>query len=175
VQAYLAVRSRALLRLEEALAAGFVPAGDVLARLEDIGVAERAAAQALGVEWGRYTRIRQEVGRLLGAQRRHDDARVLAAELARTRDDLAAQLARVRDQASREFLAAQIETLERKLGELEQERTLPAAEVEQLALIEEARAELATLQGRQEQIQRRAREILEKARAAAVPTATPSP
>jgi chromosome segregation ATPase len=140
-----------------------------------LSTAERSPADALGVGWRRYTWIRDEIAGLLGDQRQREDARILMLELTRTRDDLKEQLAQVRDEASRQFLAAQLNSLDEKLAALDAERRVPQDEERELAVIEEARAELATLQGRQDRLQRSVRDLLQAARSRRATGATPPP
>jgi len=175
LRSYLAVRDRALDRLEEGLEAAPREREALLARVEDVTAAEREAAQGLGVEWHDYARVRDELGRLLADQRQREDARILAVELERSRDDLEAQLGQVRDEVSREFLRAQIAAIDARLDGLERDRQVPEALARGLALVEEARADLATLQGRQDRIQRRLRELLQQARAREAGQTTPAP
>ena len=98
---YLAVRGKALDRLEEGLRAAAENPRGLLAGVEELGSAERRAAQGLGVTWSNYAWVREELARLLAAQRQREDARILSLELTRTRDDLAAQLEQARDEAGR--------------------------------------------------------------------------
>ncbi len=176
VQVYLAVRNRALQRQEEELdrlLSGGASA-DVLKSISDFSAAEREAARSLGVDWTHYRWIRQEIGRLLSEQRHQEDSRLLALELARARDDLAAQLKQVRDEASRQFLQAQLASLDAKLARIQEDQNLPEAEAGELKLVEAARAELALLQGRQDRMQHRVRELLQKTHEEATPAPRPA-
>lgn len=175
LRAYLAVRDRAMDRLEESLENAPVDRDALLDRVDDITAAERDAAQALGVDWSDYSWVREELGRLLADQRQREDARILTLELERSRDDLEAQLEQVRDEASREFLRAQVTAIDGRLDRLERDQLVPAIEARALALVEEARADLATLQGRQDRIQRRLRELLQEARSREAAQVTPVP
>ncbi|OYV92637.1 MAG: hypothetical protein B7Z68_10110, partial [Acidobacteria bacterium 21-70-11] len=76
VQAFVAVRARALQRLEAALADVESKGGDVLAHVQELSVAERDAARALGVDWRRFTWVRDQIGRLLTSQRQQEDQRL---------------------------------------------------------------------------------------------------
>ncbi len=172
VQAFVAVRTRALQRLEEALADVESKGGDVLAHVQELSVAERDAARALGVQWRRFTWVRDQIGRLLTSQRQHEDQRLLEAELTRSRDDLDAQLKAARDDATRQFLDAQLKALSSQLDRIERDRQLPAPQAQEMRVLESARAEIATLQGRQDRIQHRLQELLQKA--AGEPSATPA-
>ena len=167
MQAFIAVRSKALQRLEDALAEVERSGGDVLGRVQELTVAEREAARSLGVEWRRFTWIRDEIGRLLTSQRQHEDQRVLDAELSRSRDDIEAQLKSARDPATRQFLEAQLKVLSAQLGAVTRDRKLPGPETEELRVLESARAEIATLQGRQDRVQHRLQELLQRASGAA--------
>ncbi len=160
---FLAVRSKALQRLEDALADVEANGGDVLTRVQEVTVAERDAARALGVEWRRFTWVRDQVGRLMTGQRQHEDQRLLAAELTKAREDLGAQLAAARDAASRQFLEAQLKVVTDQLEKLNRERAVPAPRAEELRVLESARAEIAILQGRQDRIQHRVQELLQRA------------
>lgn len=172
VQMFLAVREKALLRLEGALDEVESRGGDVLAQVQEVTVAERDAARALGAEWRRFTWVRDQIGRLMTSQRQHEDQRLLGTELARAREDLRAQLAAARDPAGRQFLDAQLKALTAQLEKLEHDRQVPAPQAEELRELESARAEIATLQGRQDRIQHRLQELLQRASAG---TATPAP
>ena len=160
---FLAVRSKALQRLEDALAEVEANGGDVLTRVQEVTVAERDAARALGVEWRRFTWVRDQVGRLMTGQRQHEDQRLLAAELTKAREDLGTQLAAARDAASRQFLEAQLKVVTDQLEKLNRERAVPAPRAEELRVLESARAEIAILQGRQDRIQHRVQELLQRA------------
>lgn len=174
VQMFLAVRSKALQRLEDALTAVEASGGDVLTHVQELTVAEREAARSLGVEWRRFTWVRDQVGRLLTTQRQREDQRVLLAELTRAKQDLAAQLEVSRDAASRQFLEAQLKALEGQLEKLEGDQRLPTLRAEEVELLESVRAEVATLQGRQDRVQRRLQDLLQRA-AQAGATSSPTP
>ena len=175
VQAFVAVRARALQRLETALADVESKGGDVLAHVQELSVAERDAARALGVDWRRFTWVRDQIGRLLTSQRQQEDQRLLQAELRRSKDDLEAQLKAAGDAATRQFLEAQIKALSVQLDRLERDRQIPAPQVQEMRVLESARAEIATLQGRQDKIQHRLQEILQRTAngTGAAPTAHP--
>ncbi len=173
----MAVRARALQRLETALADVESKGGDVLAHVQELSVAERDAARALGVEWRRFTWVRDQIGRLLTSQRQNEDQRLLEAELARSRDDLEAQLKAARDAATRQFLEAQLKALSAQLDRLERDRQMPAPRAQEMQVLESARAEIATLQGRQDRIQHRLQELLQRTTAgtdAVPPARTPA-
>ncbi|OFV82997.1 MAG: hypothetical protein A2Y78_09765 [Acidobacteria bacterium RBG_13_68_16] len=172
VQMFVAVRGRALQRLEDALTDVEQTGGDVLRHVQELTVAEREAARSLGVEWRRFTWVRDQVGRLLTSQRQREDQRVLVAELTRARQDLSVQLEAARDPASRQFLEAQLKALSAQMEKLERDQQLPTPQAEQAKLLEAARAEIATLQGRQDRVQHRLQALIERAAAA---SATPLP
>ena len=169
---FLAVRGRALQRLEDALTEVEGSGGDVLAHVQELTVAEREAARSLGVEWRRFTWVRDQVGRLMTSQRQHEDQRVLAAELTRARQDLSAQLEAARDPASRQFLEAQVKALSVQMEKLNRDQHLPSPRVEEAKVLESVRAEIATLQGRQDKVQRRLQALLESAAGSATPHPT---
>lgn len=164
LQILIAVKGKALRQLEEALAASENEGGDVLSRVKDLAASEREAALALGVSWKRYSWVKEEIARALSEQRQREDAQLLTLELRRSKEDLEAQLERSTDEAAREFLQAQISTLDQQLGAMERERTLAPVATEQLRLLETVRAELAELQGQQDRLQRRIRELVRSSR-----------
>lgn len=172
VQMLLAVRGRALQRLEEALDDVEQSGGDVLSHVQELTVAEREAARSLGVDWRRFTWVRDQVRRLMTSQRQREDQRVLTAELTRARQDLSAQLAAARDPASRQFLEAQLKALNVEMEKFERDQQLPAPRADEAKLLESVRAEVATLQGRQDRAQHRLQELLR--RSAATATARPA-
>lgn len=174
VQTYLQVHARALQRLEAMVAQA--EARNDPAVLQEPGVEEQRAAGGMGVDWGRYEAVRQEIARLVSMQRQREDSRLLVIELTKARDDLAGQLKAARDPASRQFLEAQIATLGEHLARIDREWQPTDAEREELALLESVRAELAVQQGRQDRVLRRMRDLLQKAvRARTTPTAIPEP
>jgi len=159
IEAYIAVRRRALTRLEETLTDVEKGRTDRLTAVLELVPAERQAAAGLGVDWSAYTATREQVARLRSRQRRSEDTQRLLLELESARDDLASQLAIARDPASRQFLDAQLHTLAGQIASLEREHELTASEQSQLALLEEYRAEIALLNGRQERLEREARAL----------------
>jgi hypothetical protein len=165
---YLTVRSRALQRLEDALADKEQVGTDTLTRVKELGAAEREAAEGLGVEWRVYAGVRDHVGRLLTAQRQRKDRALLGAELSRAQEELSVQLGEAHDQASRQFLEAQINGLSQQLERLKKEQAQSPREIEELRVLESGRAEIAVLQGRYERIQKRLQDILGRG-AASVP------
>jgi hypothetical protein len=148
IQTFLAVRGRALQRLEDALTDVEQSGGDILGHVQELTVAEREAARALGADWRRYTWVRDQVGRLMTSQRQREDQRVLAAELTRARQDLSAQLEVARDPASRQFLEAQLKALTAQVENLEREQRV---------------------QGRQDRVQHRLQVLLDRSSSSATP------
>jgi len=169
IQTFLAVRGRALQRLEDALTDVEQSGGDILGHVQELTVAEREAARALGADWRRYTWVRDQVGRLMTSQRQREDQRVLAAELTRARQDLSAQLEVARDPASRQFLEAQLKALTAQVENLEREQRVPPPQAEEARLLESTRAEIATLQGRQDRVQHRLQVLLDRSSSSATP------
>ena len=167
VRTYLAVRSKALQQVEDALNAVETSGGDVLGRVQELSVAEREAARSLGVDWRHFTVVREQVGRLFTAQRQKDDQRLLAAELGKARQDLEAQLQVAHDPASRQFLEAQLKALAGQTEKLDKDTYLTPAQADEMKLLESARAEIAILQGRQDKVARRLQELLQRAATAA--------
>jgi len=165
IEALLAVRGKALQKLEASLEEVLRSGGDVGTKVKELSAAEREAAAALGVDWRRYVWVREEVARLMTLQRQEEDVALLQAELERARQELEEQLKVVRDQASREFLEAQRITLERQSAKLIESARPSPARADALALLEAYRADLAVQQSRHEKLQRRLREILRSARA----------
>ena len=159
IEAYIAVRNRALTRLGETLAEVEKGRTDRLTAVLEMLPAERQAAAGLGVDWSSYTATREQVARLRSRQRRSEDTQRLLLELRSARDDLASQLTIARDPASRQFLEAQLRTLAGQIADLEEERELTASEESQLLLLEAYRAEIALLNGRQERVEREARAL----------------
>lgn len=171
---FVAVRAKALTRLETELDQA-ESGGSALARIAELSVAEQDAVAALGFNWRRYRWTREEIARLLSAQRLREDAQMLTIELTRARDDLVAQLQLARDPASRQFLEAQVGSLTGQLEKLAGGTQLGEGDTHALELIARARADLAVQQGRQERLQKRLRELVQRERAGGTATATPSP
>ena len=174
VDMFVAVRAKAMTRLETELDEA-ESAGSALARIAELSVAEQDAVGALGFEWRRYRWAREEIARLHSAQRQREDSLMLTIELTRARDDLAAQLQVARDPASRQFLEAQVASLNTQLEKLAGGTQVGEGEARGLELIARVRAYLAVQQGRQERIQKRLRELIQRERAGGTAAATPSP
>jgi len=174
VEMFLAVRAKALTRLEEEVDAAESRGGSLLTRVVELSDAERDASAGLGFEWRRYRWVREEIARLQSAQREREDAALLTVELTRAREDLAAQLKLARDAASRQFLEAQIASLDRQLEGLTTKAQAGEVDARGRELIARVRAELAVQQGRQERLLRRLRDLVERERAGGAPPATPA-
>jgi hypothetical protein len=175
LEMFLAVRAKALTRLEDELGAAEQHPGSVLARVVELSTAEQDAVASLGFDWRRYRWVRETVASLLAAQRQREDSELLSLELNRARDDLQAQLKVAKDPASKQFLEAQVATLGVQLGKLTSDRPLSAGETRSMGLIAGVRAELAVQQGRQDRVQRRVRDLVQKERAGGTAAATPTP
>ncbi len=174
IRLYIAVKDKALQTLEDALDDVEAHGGDVVSRVQEISAAEREAARSLGVDWRRFTTVRDQVGRLFTAQRQREDERLLAVELSRARQDLEGQLQVARDQAARQFLEAQLKALRAQIEKLDKEQQRPPAQDEDARLLEAVRAEIATIQGRQDKVAHRLEALLERA-AASAPAFTATP
>ena len=166
VEHYLAVRAVALERLERELTAVEQGGVGTLANVEELSVAERKATQSAGMDWGRYTVVRDEIAHLLSLQRQREDAKVLGLELRHAREDLVSQLAVARDQASRQFLQAQADRLSAEIDKLDRERQPSEAELRHQELLARVRTSIATQQGRLEKVQRQMKSLLQQTRAA---------
>lgn len=161
---YLAVRGKALQRLEESLERAERNAGrDALEQIKELAAVERESAEALGFDWGVYASLRERVGSLITAQRQREDRRLLVAELERTEQELQVQLAQARDVASRQFLQAQLSAVGSQLERLRRDEQLGPEDANEIAILESGRAEIAVLQGRFEKFQHRMQELLSKA------------
>ncbi len=171
IETYLTVRERALEYIEESLDRVESGTGAAVENVEAFRAAEKAAVRKLGLDWARYSDVREEIARLLTAQRQHEDAQLLATELRRARGELKNQLELTRDTASREFLQAQLESLDGQLARLQREMKPSPVEAEQQQLLEAYRADIAIQQGRQERLERRIRELIRDRRSQ--PTASP--
>lgn len=163
LRAYVAVRGRALQKVEEALAADEARGPRSAAALPDLGEAEREAAAALGVEYRRYLWARDRTARVLAMQRQAEDRRRLVAELARTQSDLLGQIGQTSDAASREFLEAQVRSLETQIASLRREQHDGHGVEAEAALVAAMRVDLAVLHSREERLQERLRQLVRRA------------
>lgn len=162
VRAYVAVRGRALQRVEEVAAVAEARGPGSTASLPDLGEAEREAAAALGVEYRRYLWARDRTARVLALQRQAEDRRLLVGELTRTQADLLIQMGQTSDPASREFLQAQVRSIEAQVARLRKELAgAPGVEAE-VALIEAVRVDLALLHSREERVQEKLRQLVRR-------------
>jgi hypothetical protein len=177
IEMFVAVRAKALARIEAELEKAEASAGWSVARIAELSVAEQDAVAALGFDWRRYRWVREEVARLLSLERQRDDSEMLTLELTRAREDLAAQLKIARDPASRQFLEAQIASLGAQLDTLAGGRRVSDADARSLELIAAARADLAVQIGRNERMQKRIRDLVQRQRAggSAAPSVATAP
>jgi len=169
IEMFLAVRAKALSRLENEVATAEQHGGSVLSRVVELSTAERDAVASLGFDWRHYRWVREEVASLIAAQRQREDSELLTLELSRARDDLLAQLKVAKDPASKQFLEAQVASLNTQLAKLKAGRPVTPVEAKGMELIAGARAELAVQQGRQDRIQRKLRELVQRERAGGAP------
>jgi hypothetical protein len=174
VETYLAVRGHALDRLESSVDELVEGGGDVATKVQELSTEERQAARSMSVDWLRYSWVREEVARLLAVQRQEADAALLQAELERARDELKSQLQVARDRASREFLEAQLKSLDTQLEKLKQGRNLSPRQAERMRLLDNFRAQLAMQQGRLERIQKRIRDLVRASRSEPTPEQSPA-
>ncbi len=157
---YLAVKRKALSRLEEALDRLQAVGGDPLRELGELTVAEREAARALGVDPQKFARMQQAVTHLLTLKARDEETLRLEQELQRNLEELEKLSEHTRDPAARQFLEAQKKALRGELAKLAVERRQIGGEGEQLQLLARFRVEMAQLQARQDRLARRLREAL---------------
>jgi hypothetical protein len=166
VRTLVAVRTKALQRLEDALEKLSGDQAGAVAQLGELSSAERDAAAALGMDWSRYRWARARANQVMTAQRQAEDRRLLVGELSRVRDDLLSQMATTTDGASREFLQAQLASVETQLARLKEDQKLPPGLAREAELLATARVDLAMLAGREERLQERLRQALRRAGAA---------
>lgn len=160
MELYLAVKRKALSRLEEALDRLQAVGGDPLRELGELTTAEREAARALGVDPRKFTRIQEAVARLVTLQGRQEETLRLEQELQRNLQELEKLAEHTKDPAARQFLEAQTRALRGELAKLAVERRQIGGEQEQLKLLARFRVEMAQLQARQDRLARRLREAL---------------
>jgi hypothetical protein len=165
VRMLMAVRVKALQRIEESMTKAELDASPTLASVLDLRSAERDAAAALGMDWRRYTWARDRAARLWTQQRQAEDRRLLLEELTHTRDDLLSEIVKSSDPVGRQLLQAQLSAVEVQLGRLRQDQRQSPQVAAEEKLLEAARADLATLQSREERLQERLRLLLRKASA----------
>lgn len=165
VRMVVAVRVKALQRLEDSVTRAEQGPSPGLAGVLEFKSAEREAAAALGIDWRHYTWARDRTAHAMTEQRQAEDRRLLVGELTRTRDDLLSQMAQSTDPASRQFLQAQLGSVEAQLGRLRQDLHQSPQLAEEEKLLDAARVDLATLLSRQERLQERLRLLLRKSSA----------
>lgn len=162
VRVYLAVRARALQRTEELLTQVEAGGAKPVSALPDLGEEEREAARALGVDHRRYVWARDRAARVLAMQRQAEDRRLLVGELTRTQSDLLAQMAQTSDPASRDFLQAQLRSVEAQVAKLRADQGFASGVEGEVALLESARVDLAILRTREEKLQERLRVLVRR-------------
>lgn len=159
----LVVRARALEQVEARLAGLPHDLADVPRHIQELRVAEREAAAAVGTDWRRYLWARDRVDQLLTLERQRGDRRLLLTELERTSRELAKQLGLAKDAATREAIRVRMAGIQRQVANLRGEQKLDPIEAEDLKLVAAVRAELADLDTRQEAVQKRVKEALSQA------------
>jgi hypothetical protein len=170
VRQFLAVRGRALQRLEGELTTLERQGGDVTSRVEELSAAEREAAESQGVGWRRYDAVRLRVSQLLTMERRRDDRRVLIGELERTRAELVRQQGTVKDPATRQAIGTRLAGIDGRLADLHRGQEIAESDKAEMVVLDAARPELAALDRRQEVIQQRIKTVLERHAPATVAT-----
>lgn len=160
MELYLAVKRKALSRLEEALDRLQAVGGDPLRELGELPAAEREAARALGADPQKFARIQEAVSRLITLKGREEETLRLEQELQRNLEELEKLAEHTRDPAARQFVEAQTKALRGELAKLAAERRQIGGEQEQLQLLARFRVEMAQLQARQDRLARRLREAL---------------
>jgi len=162
VRVLVAVRARALQRAEERVTA-IEASGPTSSRaLPDLGEEEREAARALGVDHRRYVWAGDRAARVLAMQRQAEDRRLLVGELGRTQTDLLAQMSEATDPAAREFLEAQLRSIEAQIADLRAGQSVAPGVEAEVALLEAARVDLALLRSREEKLQDRLRALVRR-------------
>ncbi len=164
LEMYLAVKRKALSRLEEALDQLERRGGDPLRGLAEIPVVEREAARALGYDPQRYAQVKEEVARLVAERSRREERARLEQELKKTQEELIHLREQTRDAAAREFLEAQLRVLERELARLDREEEQVEGGKEKEALLARFRVQMAQLDARQQRLERRIRQAWEMTR-----------
>jgi hypothetical protein len=163
LRTFLVVRAKALERIEAGLAALKREGGDVTMHIEELKVAEREAAEAVGTDWRRYVWVRERIGQLLAVARQREDRRLLVGELERTRKELASQMVTLKDPGVRGAVEARLASVQAQLKEIRGEQRLSHEDAEELRLVTTAQAELATLDRRQETVQKKLQGAVKRA------------
>lgn len=160
MELYVAVKRKALSRLEEALDRLQEVGGDPLRELGELTVAEREAARALGVDPQKFARVQEAVARLVAMKGREEETLRLEQELQRNLEELEKLAEHTKNPAARQFLEVQVRALRGELAKLAEERHQIGGEREQLQLLARFRVEMAQLQARQDRLTRRIREAI---------------
>ncbi|MFZ5803609.1 MAG: hypothetical protein ACOY7U_02040 [Acidobacteriota bacterium] len=160
MELYLAVKRKALSRLEEALDRLQTSGGDPVRELAELTVVEREAARALGADPQKFARIQEAVSRLVTLKGREEESLRLEQELQRNLEELEKLKENTKDPAASQFLEAQLKALRGELAKLATERRQMGGEQEQLQLLSRFRLEMAQLQARQDRLARRIREAM---------------
>lgn len=159
MEAYLAVKRKALSRLEEALDLLERQGGNPIQELREMAMYETEAAKALGFDPAYIAQVREAVAALVALKSREEDAFRLEQELIRSREELRQQRELTKDLAARQFIDAQIRALDRELTKMASERERFATKASEKELLSRFRVEMAQLQAREERVTRRLREV----------------
>ncbi|MFN3412799.1 MAG: hypothetical protein ACK42L_01905 [Thermoanaerobaculum sp.] len=160
MELYLAVKRKALSRLEEALDRLQTSGGDPVRELAELTLVEREAARALGADPQKFAWIQEAVSRLITLKGREEESQRLEQELQRNLEELEKLREHTKDPAAGQFLEAQVKALRGELAKLAAERRQLGGEQEQLQLLARFRLEMAQLQARQDRLARRIREAM---------------
>lgn len=159
MEAYLAVKRKALSRLEEALDLLERQGGNPIQELREMAMYETEAAKALGFDPAYIAQVREAVAALVALKSREEDAFRLEQELIRSREELWQQRELTKDLAARQFIDAQIRALDRELTKMASERERFSTKASEKELLSRFRVEMAQLQAREERVTRRLREV----------------
>jgi hypothetical protein len=170
---FVTVRTKALERVEAALASLPKTGGDPTGHIQEIQVAERDSVNAMGVQWAHYLWVKDRVGQLLTLERQAEDRHLLLTELESTRNELILQQSHARDAASRQAIEVRLEGIKRQVEEMHVEELLSPEEQAELALIDALRPEAAALSSRQEAIQKKVKELLDRSQLPSAQTKLP--
>lgn len=161
MEAYLAVKRKALSRLEEALDLLERQGGNPIQELREMATYETEAAKALGFDPAYIAGVKEAVAALVALKSREEDALRVERELTRSREELRRQRELTKDQAARQFIDAQIQALGQELTKLAAERERFSFKVKgsEKSLLSRYRVEMAQLQAREERVIRRLRQV----------------
>ncbi|MGQ9836083.1 MAG: hypothetical protein ACUVRQ_08935 [Thermoanaerobaculaceae bacterium] len=159
MEAYLAVKRKALSRLEQALDLLERQGGNPIQELREMATYETEAAKALGFDPAYIAGVREAVAALVALKGREEDLFRVEQELNRSREELRRQRELTKDLAARQFIDAQIQALDRELTKMASERERFSAKDSEKELLSRFRVELAQLQAREERVTRRLREV----------------